>query len=402
MDFLLNYKRHSISSYKTRLEKIDNQEYIVVPVVLIKEGVLNGSNGPIFYSAESISSFHNSWNKMPVTLGHPPKGVSDPVTFSKSLGYVWNVFYDESTKSLKGEIWFDSEKLKNKHNNIYSKIMNGESIEVSTGLNSPVEVQAGSFNGKDYYAKTTYIIPDHLAVLLDEQGACSLEDGCGIRNKKNSKGDGSNDSSEEDNMRQDTAPTLTNGDKDMDKNKTCGCSDKIAALLKNKAFSEDQKEILEKTENIILDKILNMEAEKEQLQKEIAEKNEAIKKKEESLKAKEEEIKNASSKKEEPKEVNFEQLLNSAPAPLKESIEAGLRIHNQSKQALIEKISNHKGSKLDKSLLEGKSLAELEGIASLIPAEEKTVSFEGRVFNASYYTANSEVEALPVPTFKKN
>lgn len=399
MNFLMNYKRHSISSYKTRTERIDNKEYLIVPVTLIKEGVLNGSNGPIFYPADSISSFHSSWNKMPVTLGHPPQGVTDPVTFSKSLGYVWNVFYEESTKSLKGEIWFDHDKVKTRHKDLYEKLINGNPIEVSTGLNTPVEMESGSFNGKDYFAKSTLIIPDHLAVLPDQEGACSLEDGCGIRNESSEeailkKG------SKESNMRQDTAPTLTNGDKEMDPEKNCGCSDKIAALLKNKAFSEDQKEILEKTNNAVLDKILNMESEKEKLQKELAEKTSLIQKNEEALKAKEEEIKNAAAKKEESKELTFEQLLNSAPAPIKESIEAGLRIHNQSKLELVEKIANYKGSKLEKSFLQEKPLAELEAIASLIPVEEKTGSFAGRVTNAST-TDNCSVEALPVPTFKK-
>lgn len=401
MKDILNYS-YSIKKYEIKRQTIENTSFLIVPVVLIKEGILNGSQGPIFYSAEAIQTFHHTWNKAPVSIGHPETGVCKQEELEKCIGYLWNVRYDNKEKALKGEIWFNENKLKNKDFKLYSKVMNGEPVEVSTGLTSPVENIEGTFNGASYIGKATILLPDHLAVLPNEQGACSLNDGCGIRNKKNL--DENPDGSVESNTRKNTASTLTNGENEMDpKKKTCGCPDKITALINSKVFSDEHKQLLESIDNSVLDIILENNKAKEKAEKELEtvqnslkQKEDDLSSKEKELASKEEEIKNASSKND--SDVTFEALLNSAPAEIKESIETGLAMNKKAKTALIERITKHEGSQLSKSLLENKNLGELEAIASLLP-KEKAVTFEGRVVgNAS---ATTKVEALSVPSYNE-
>jgi len=70
-------------------------------------------------------------------------------------------------------------------------------IEVSVGVFSDEEVEQGEWNGEQYMAIAKGLRPDHLAILPDMIGACSIEDGCGIRLNSNKKkgGDDMSDSS---------------------------------------------------------------------------------------------------------------------------------------------------------------------------------------------------------------
>lgn len=58
----------------------------------------------------------------------------------------------------------------------------GRPMELSTGLftqNEPAPAGA-TFNGRPYDYVARNYRPDHLAVLPDQIGACSLADGCGV------------------------------------------------------------------------------------------------------------------------------------------------------------------------------------------------------------------------------
>jgi hypothetical protein len=52
-------------------------------------------------------------------------------------------------------------------------------MEVSTGLFSNLEMVSGKYEGVPYNAIVRHIRPDHLALLPNEVGACSIDDGCG-------------------------------------------------------------------------------------------------------------------------------------------------------------------------------------------------------------------------------
>lgn len=52
-------------------------------------------------------------------------------------------------------------------------------LEVSTGYWHDGRQQAGSVNGERYKEVQRSLLPDHLAILPNERGACSVKDGCG-------------------------------------------------------------------------------------------------------------------------------------------------------------------------------------------------------------------------------
>ena len=58
-------------------------------------------------------------------------------------------------------------------------------IEVSTGYYSASLKEPGMWNDKPYQLVDRNIHADHIAILPNEEGACSLSDGCGLnRNMK--------------------------------------------------------------------------------------------------------------------------------------------------------------------------------------------------------------------------
>jgi hypothetical protein len=81
---------------------------------------------------------------------------------------------------LKGEAWIDRERADAVDPRIGQAIDNGEMLEISTGLATEKAGNGGTFNGREYDAIAVNHKPDHLAILLDNQGACSIRDGCGL------------------------------------------------------------------------------------------------------------------------------------------------------------------------------------------------------------------------------
>ena len=165
-----------------RREKMGGRDFLVAPLTLIVSGVLNGSRGPGFYPPEEIQNSVDAWNVMPILWGHPAKGSGrDPkIINSYGLGHVFNATYSDG--KLVAEGWFDIEKALRVDNRLISFIEQGKKIELSTGLGVERDDTTGVHNGKDYHWIARGHRPDHLAILFDGVGACSLADGCGVNN----------------------------------------------------------------------------------------------------------------------------------------------------------------------------------------------------------------------------
>ena len=84
-------------------------------------------------------------------------------------------------KRLVGEYWLDKKMLENiDDGSIIQLIKKHHPIETSTGYWSESVPETGKHNGKEYELVDKNIHPDHIALLTDEVGACSLKDGCGL------------------------------------------------------------------------------------------------------------------------------------------------------------------------------------------------------------------------------
>ncbi len=169
-----------------RRAKMEDRDYLVVPVVMMVEGVLNGSQGPLYYPSDEISKTPAVWNHKPIVVYHPTmngQGISacDPdVITQRKVGVIMNTRYDKKAKALKAEAWMEEERLKKVDNRVLQNVQKLKMTEVSTGLFTDNEEAEGTFKGKAYVAIARNYKPDHLAILPDQKGACSIADGAGL------------------------------------------------------------------------------------------------------------------------------------------------------------------------------------------------------------------------------
>jgi len=178
----------------SREESLDGRDYLVAPCVMINEGVHSGSGGAVFYPGAELESSTASWNHKPVMLGHPTENGKPVSACSKDamertmLGFLLNTEYLADKKALRTEVWLDVAKANKVAPGLVDKVNNGEMLEVSTGLfTDDLEVK-GKYNGEDYDIVAFGYRPDHHAILLDCEGACSIKDGAGFPRTNSKKG----------------------------------------------------------------------------------------------------------------------------------------------------------------------------------------------------------------------
>jgi hypothetical protein len=184
-------KNKQTLEYEPKLTVHQEKAHLVVPVVMMVEGVHNGSQGPIFHSIEELGKFPDSWNGIPVVIYHPmkddqPVSANSPeIIDTRTVGRVYNTNVDG--KKLKAEVWFDEDKLNTISEGTLLAINDSKEIEVSLGMFTENEKEVGVYKEEEYTGIAHNHRPDHLAVLPDQKGACSCEDGCGIGANKNEK-----------------------------------------------------------------------------------------------------------------------------------------------------------------------------------------------------------------------
>ena len=164
----------------------DGKPHLIVPVVMLVEGVHHGSRGPILYTAEELQKNPSAWNGVPVVINHPKdkKGkyvsANSPDVLERELvGQVFNTVWQEG--KLKAAVFLDKERLETVSNETLKIIMEGKAMDVSVGVFTEELPEEGNWNGEAYQSIGTDFTPDHLALLPNTSGACSWDDGCGIR-----------------------------------------------------------------------------------------------------------------------------------------------------------------------------------------------------------------------------
>jgi predicted RNA-binding Zn-ribbon protein involved in translation (DUF1610 family) len=167
---------------RTRHETVGGIEYLIAPVVAIKAGVMNGELIP----AEEIQHHVAAWNGSPFVVGHPKdadgNGVSanDPALLAQlQIGRLFNAKFE--SRAGKGEIWIDLSKAKlvDGGPEVVGRLESGKPLEISTAYLRDRDEKPGTLDGVEYGAVARNLRPDHLAALLDAEGACSWADGCG-------------------------------------------------------------------------------------------------------------------------------------------------------------------------------------------------------------------------------
>lgn len=183
---LVTFKTN-IDAALIRNEKLADADYVVVPVVAIVEGVLNG----VLVSADEIAIKTKNgmsvefWGGIPVPVHHPQQNgaflsANTPIVEeTQNIGRFYNEKFEDN--SLKGELWINVARAEavNGGKAVLEALQKDEIVEVSTAYYCFEEDKAGEFNGKKYTKVAHTIRPNHIAVLPGAVGACSVGDGCG-------------------------------------------------------------------------------------------------------------------------------------------------------------------------------------------------------------------------------
>jgi hypothetical protein len=188
------------TGYTIREVQHQGRKHIVVPVIMMVEGVHNGSAGPILHTIQGLGMFLESWNSIPVVIDHPVmdgqniSANSPEIIDSRTVGRVYNTHVNNTR--LMAEAWIDEEKIRQLSAVALNAIVNQEPLDVSVGIYTEEETIQGNWNGETYEGIARNYHPDHLALLPGGTGACSWNDGCGIRSNNKKEG-GSNVMSDE-------------------------------------------------------------------------------------------------------------------------------------------------------------------------------------------------------------
>jgi hypothetical protein len=178
------------SGMELRTESFDGTEYLVAPLVMLVEGVIQGANSsqPEFCPALELDKAPQGWNGRPLVMNHPQLNgefvsANIPQVLEEwAFGHIFNA--SVSSGKLKGEAWIDTGRAAERGGDFQDavdRINSGELVEVSTGLFTQVIPSKGRYNNSRYSGVWSGIVPDHLAILSKGvTGACSIEDGCGI------------------------------------------------------------------------------------------------------------------------------------------------------------------------------------------------------------------------------
>lgn len=182
MDLAIGQQR---SAGPIRREELFGRQHWVVPAVAVQEQVLENNVGRMFLPADEIRASVNAWDFTPVTLGHPtsrgqPRSARDPdVVNSRVVGIVFNASFEDD--ALKVDVFIDPDQARNVAGGekLLAQLQRGEVGEVSTGFAFQAENKSGEFGGEEFDLIARNLQPDHFAVGVEE-GACGVEDGCGL------------------------------------------------------------------------------------------------------------------------------------------------------------------------------------------------------------------------------
>lgn len=155
-------------------------------MVILTEGVHNGSSGPVYYGPDEMSKTPAAWDHKPIVVYHPElngEGISacnSVVINQRKVGIMMNTTFESKPNRIKSEAWIEQPRAEVVDPRIMAAITANEMMELSTGVFIDNEPTPGEWNGEKYTAIARNFRPDHLALLPDKLGACSIADGAGL------------------------------------------------------------------------------------------------------------------------------------------------------------------------------------------------------------------------------
>ena len=161
-----------------------DKKFTVIPMVLMNEGIHND----ILFPATELSKFPDSWNYRPVVLNHPRDEDGEAISANSTdvleacqLGFLFNTVWEVDGVKLKTECWLDPDLLKSVAGAaaIVAMLKKNQMIEGSIGVFTDDIMNSGVFADEKFEGTAYNYAPDHYALLPNDEGACSVEDGGG-------------------------------------------------------------------------------------------------------------------------------------------------------------------------------------------------------------------------------
>lgn len=168
---------------KARRRLRHGRNHLVADAVLLKEGVHAGSAGPIYYPQEFIKKVSPKGKDRPILHNHPVID-SRPVLVVNNSDFITLTGLGEldalsGEAEMKAELWFDEERTRKISPALHQAVINGDTIEVSTGFGLTFDDTPGEWNGEKYVGTAVDAEFDHLAIVTNGKGACDIKKGCG-------------------------------------------------------------------------------------------------------------------------------------------------------------------------------------------------------------------------------
>lgn len=406
-----------------REEQLNGKTHLVMPMVMMTEGVHNGSQGPFYYPKTELEKAVPSWNHKPILIDHPrvkESGCNPKVINKQGVGVVLNTKWDGKQRA---EAWIDKERLGQIAPEIALNIANKTITEISTGLFFETDGVPGVWNDEPHHGTAKDHKPDHLAILTTGEGACNIRKGAGLLQLNKAKGvkDKAVFLSMLYQLRKEVNEEITSiveddlslnhlEDADMPKKK-----EKIDALIANTAtkWAEKDRKVLEAMDDATLDLLepIPPKVEKKEVKNkdpEESDEDEADDDEEEVV----EEKKPAKNKKKVDNKkpevpATDEAWLKLAPPGIRAVVQNAMAVAEKEKADLVKAITTNKKNRFTKEYLETQSVELLRGIAELARNEEAESGGPPPMYMGSYVpypTNNSEDEenealSLPIMNF---
>jgi len=173
---------------KPRIRFLEGRPHYVFPVRIWRKGVLTGNDnhggGSTYFPGKEIKKVVKAWNHVPVVLAHPKRNgkwvsARHPKILNKQkVGILLHNKWDGEFQHA--EAWIDKRRVHRLEPRFKKYIKRGFTFEVSTGVNADCFYKDGNYEGSPYDQVARNLEPDHLAILMDQVGACSVAKGCGM------------------------------------------------------------------------------------------------------------------------------------------------------------------------------------------------------------------------------
>ena len=163
------FKTAQEPTYEVVIRQHQGVPHLVVPVVMMVEGVHHGSQGAMFHSIDELGKFPEAWNGIPVVIDHPEingqnVSANDPeIIDQQTVGRIYNT--KVVGQKLIAEAWINEERIRQLSTAVLAAIQRREKLEVSLGMFSDVDDTSGTWNGETYESMARNHRPDHLALL---------------------------------------------------------------------------------------------------------------------------------------------------------------------------------------------------------------------------------------------